>query len=74
MSPPSSGGICEQIMKMIEPTIFLKWDITVLKAIQVITEAERKLLTETLYLERPRFCKTSVKRVVKISIYCKQNE
>jgi hypothetical protein len=49
--------VCEQIMKMIEPLIFLKWDITVLKAIQVITEAERRTFDRnSLGIE---FCKTS---------------
>jgi gamma-glutamyltranspeptidase/glutathione hydrolase len=32
MSPPSSGGFClNQIMKMIEPLILLKWGTTVLR-------------------------------------------
>jgi gamma-glutamyltranspeptidase/glutathione hydrolase len=46
MSPPSSGGIClSQIMKMIEPLIFQMGHNSV-KAIQVITEAERRAFAD----------------------------
>jgi len=43
MSPPSSGGIClAQIMEMIEPYDLEEYGLNSLKAIQVITEAERR--------------------------------
>lgn len=57
MSPPSSGGIClAQIMKMIEPYDLDKFGHNSLKAIQVITEAERRAYADrSFYLGDPDF-------------------
>ncbi len=51
MSPPSSGGIClAQILKMIEPFDIKQFGHNSEKAIQVITEAERRA-----YADRSKF-------------------
>lgn len=51
MSPPSSGGVClAQIMTMIEPFDLHKYGHNSVKAIQVITEAERRA-----YADRSHF-------------------
>ncbi len=57
MSPPSSGGIClAQIMKMIEPFDLSDYGPNSLKAIQVITEAERRAYADrSYYLGDPDF-------------------
>ena len=57
MSPPSSGGIClAQIMKMIEPYNLSSYGHNSLKAIQVITEAERRAYADrSYYLGDPDF-------------------
>lgn len=57
MSPPSSGGIClAQIMEMIEPYDLDKYGPNSLKAIQVITEAERRAYADrSFYLGDPDF-------------------
>lgn len=57
MSPPSSGGIClAQIMKMIEPYNLDKYGHNSVKAIQVITEAERRAYADrSFYLGDPDF-------------------
>ena len=57
MSPPSSGGIClAQIMKMIEPFNLSEYGHNSLKAIQVITEAERRSYADrSYYLGDPDF-------------------
>lgn len=57
MSPPSSGGIClAQIMKMIEPFPLNEFGHNSLKAIQVITEAERRAYADrSFYLGDPDF-------------------
>jgi gamma-glutamyltranspeptidase/glutathione hydrolase len=50
MSPPSSGGIClAQIMKQIEPYPLKDYGHNSLKAIQVITEAERRTYADRSY-------------------------
>ncbi len=50
MSPPSSGGVClAQIMKMIEPFDVSQYGHNQLKAIQVITEAERRAYADRAY-------------------------
>ncbi|EMQ94309.1 Gamma-glutamyltranspeptidase [Xanthomarina gelatinilytica] len=50
MSPPSSGGIClAQIMKQIEPFPLKDYGHNSLKAIQVITEAERRTYADRSY-------------------------
>jgi len=57
MSPPSSGGIClAQIMKMIEPYNLDEFGHNSIKAIQVITEAERRAYADrSFYLGDPDF-------------------
>ena len=57
MSPPSSGGIClAQIMKMIEPFDLQKHGHNSEKAIQIITEAERRAYADrSYYLGDPDF-------------------
>lgn len=51
MSPPSSGGIClAQIMKAVEPYPLSDYGHNSLKAVQVITEAERRA-----YADRSQF-------------------
>jgi gamma-glutamyltranspeptidase/glutathione hydrolase len=57
MAPPSSGGIClAQIMKMLEPFDLDDFDHNSIKAIQVITEAERRTYADrSYYLGDPDF-------------------
>ncbi len=57
MSPPSSGGIClAQILKLIEPFPLKKYGHNSVKAIQVITEAERRAYADrSFYLGDPDF-------------------
>lgn len=57
MSPPSSGGIClAQIMKMIEPYDLDDYGHNSIRAIQVITEAERRAYADrSFYLGDPDF-------------------
>lgn len=57
MSPPSSGGIClAQIMKMIAPFELENYGHNSVKAIQVITEAERRAYADrSYYLGDPDF-------------------
>jgi gamma-glutamyltranspeptidase/glutathione hydrolase len=57
MAPPSSGGIClAQIMKMIEPYDIKSYGHNSLKAIQLITEAERRAYADrSYYLGDPDF-------------------
>ncbi len=57
MSPPSSGGIClAQIMEMIEPFDLNEFGHNSVKAIQVITEAERRAYADrSFYLGDPDF-------------------
>jgi gamma-glutamyltranspeptidase/glutathione hydrolase len=65
MSPPSSGGIClNQIMKMIEPYDLTKMGHNSMKAIQVITEAERRAYADRNYfLGDPDFVKLPLKEM-----------
>jgi gamma-glutamyltranspeptidase/glutathione hydrolase len=72
MSPPSSGGIClNQIMKMIEPFDIAQMGHNSVKAIQVITEAERRAFADrNSYLGDPDFVKLPVKELLD-SIYMK---
>jgi len=65
MSPPSSGGIClNQIMKMIEPFDLSKMGHNSMKAIQVITEAERRAYADRNYfLGDPDFVKLPMKEL-----------
>lgn len=57
MSPPSSGGVClAQILKMIEPYDIKGYGHNSTKAIQVITEAERRAYADrSFYLGDPDF-------------------
>jgi len=57
MSPPSSGGIAlAQILKSIEPFDLPKYGHNSIKAIQVITEAERRAYADrSFYLGDPDF-------------------
>ena len=59
MAPPSSGGITlQQIMKMIEPYPIAKYGANSEKAIQLITEAERRAYADRNYfLGDPDFIK-----------------
>jgi gamma-glutamyltranspeptidase/glutathione hydrolase len=65
MSPPSSGGIClNQIMKMIEPYDLAEMGHNSTKAIQVITEAERRAYADRNYfLGDPDFVKLPLKEM-----------
>jgi gamma-glutamyltranspeptidase/glutathione hydrolase len=65
MSPPSSGGIClNQIMKMLEPYDLAKMGHNSMKAIQVITEAERRAYADRNYfLGDPDFVKLPLKEM-----------
>jgi gamma-glutamyltranspeptidase/glutathione hydrolase len=65
MSPPSSGGIClNQIMKMIEPYNLAEMGHNSMKAIQVITEAERRAYADRNYfLGDPDFVKLPLKEM-----------
>ena len=66
MSPPSSGGIClNQIMKMIEPFDLGQMGHNSVKAIQVITEAERRAYADrNSFLGDPDFVKLPVKELL----------
>ncbi|MEZ7506030.1 gamma-glutamyltransferase [Flavobacterium sp. Arc2] len=66
MSPPSSGGIClNQIMKMIEPFNLAEMGHNSVKAIQVITEAERRAYADrNAFLGDPDFVKLPVKELL----------
>lgn len=66
MSPPSSGGIClAQIMKMIEPYDLYEFGQNSVKAIQVITEAERRAYADrSFYLGDPDFVNIPVKDLI----------
>lgn len=59
MSPPSSGGIClAEIMKAIEPYELDKFGHNTVKAIQLITEAERRAYADrSFFLGDPDFVK-----------------
>ena len=76
MSPPSSGGIClNQIMKMIEPYNLSKMGHNSLKAIQVITEAERRAYADrNYYLGDPDFVKIPVENLLRPSYLKKRME
>jgi len=66
MSPPSSGGIClNQIMKMIEPYSIAEMGHNSVKAIQIITEAERRAYADrNYYLGDPDFVNIPIKHLV----------
>ncbi|MCF7559984.1 gamma-glutamyltransferase [Sabulilitoribacter multivorans] len=66
MSPPSSGGVClAQIMKMIEPYNLSEYGHNSVKAIQVITEAERRAYADrSYYLGDPDFVEVPIKNLI----------
>lgn len=66
MAPPSSGGIClNQIMKMIEPFNLAEMGHNSVKAIQVITEAERRAYADrNAFLGDPDYVKLPVKELL----------
>lgn len=66
MAPPSSGGIClAQILKMIEPYKLQDFKHNSVKAIQVITEAERRAYADrNYYLGDPDFVQIPVKKLL----------
>ena len=72
MSPPSSGGIClNQIMKMIEPFDLSTMGHNSEKAIQLITEAERRAYADrNFFLGDPDFVILPVKELID-SVYLK---
>ncbi|NNF30523.1 MAG: gamma-glutamyltransferase [Flavobacteriaceae bacterium] len=57
MGPPSGGGVClAQIMKMLEPYPIAEYPHNSVKAIQIITEAERRAYADrSYYLGDPDF-------------------
>ncbi len=66
MAPPSSGGVClAQIMKMIEPYDLASYGHNSEKAIQVITEAERRAYADrSHYLGDPDFVDIPVNTLI----------
>ncbi len=66
MSPPSSGGIClAQIMNGIEPYDLKKYGHNSTKAIQVITEAERRAYADrSFFLGDPDFIKIPLETLI----------
>ncbi|PKP26381.1 MAG: gamma-glutamyltransferase [Bacteroidetes bacterium HGW-Bacteroidetes-2] len=69
MSPPSSGGIClGQILKMIEPYNIASYGHNSEKAIQIITEAERRAYADrSFYLGDPDFVDVPTERLLENS-------
>ncbi|WP_428742853.1 gamma-glutamyltransferase [Tenacibaculum sp.] len=66
MSPPASGGIClAQIMNGVEPFDLNKFGHNSTKAIQVITEAERRAYADrSFYLGDPDFVKIPIETLI----------
>ncbi|TDQ29900.1 gamma-glutamyltransferase [Tenacibaculum caenipelagi] len=66
MSPPASGGIClAQIMNGIEPFDLDKYGHNSTKAIQVITEAERRAYADrSFYLGDPDFVEIPIETLI----------
>ncbi|GAB5400267.1 MAG: gamma-glutamyltransferase [Aureisphaera sp.] len=66
MSPPSSGGIClAQILKSVEPYPLSEFGHNSTKAIQVITEAERRAYADrSYYLGDPDFVSIPVDTLI----------
>ena len=66
MSPPASGGIClAQIMKMIEPYPIDEYGHNTVKAIQVMTEAERRAYADrSFYLGDPDFVDVPMEELI----------
>ena len=66
MSPPSSGGICNaQIFKALEPFDIASYGHNSVKAIQLITEAERRAYADrSFYLGDPDFIKIPIDTLI----------
>lgn len=66
MSPPSSGGIClAQILKAVEPFDLDEYGHNSVKAIQVITEAERRAYADrSHFLGDPDFVKIPMETLI----------
>jgi gamma-glutamyltranspeptidase/glutathione hydrolase len=66
MSPPSSGGICNaQIFKALEPYNIASFGHNSTKAIQLITEAERRAYADrSFYLGDPDFVKIPIDTLI----------
>jgi gamma-glutamyltranspeptidase/glutathione hydrolase len=66
MSPPSSGGICDaQIFKAIEPYNIASFGHNSVKAIQLITEAERRAFADrSFFLGDPDFVKIPIDTLI----------
>lgn len=66
MSPPSSGGVCSaQIFKALEPFNIASLGHNSLKAIQLITEAERRAYADrSFYLGDPDFVKIPIDTLI----------
>ncbi|MCF6167575.1 gamma-glutamyltransferase [Lutibacter sp.] len=66
MSPPSSGGICiAQIFNAIEPYNIVSFGHNSVKAIQLITEAERRAYADrSFYLGDPDFVKIPIDTLI----------
>ncbi|MEP2937347.1 MAG: gamma-glutamyltransferase [Gilvibacter sp.] len=66
MSPPSSGGVClAQILKMVEPYDLKGYGHNSTKAIQVITEAERRAYADrSFYLGDPDFVDIPIETLI----------
>eukprot|EP01090_Pellita_catalonica_P023037 TRINITY_DN921_c0_g1_i11.p1 TRINITY_DN921_c0_g1~~TRINITY_DN921_c0_g1_i11.p1 ORF type:complete len:560 (+),score=134.14 TRINITY_DN921_c0_g1_i11:18541-20220(+) len=66
MSPPASGGIClAQIMNGIEPFDLDKYGHNSTKAMQIITEAERRAYADrSFYLGDPDFVEIPIKTLI----------
>lgn len=76
MSPPSSGGIAlAQMMKMIEPYNLSEYGHNSLKAIQVITEAERRAYADrSFYLGDPDFVTVPNEKLINTDYLSKRME
>lgn len=76
MSPPSSGGICDaQIFKALEPFDIASYGHNSVKAIQLITEAERRSFADrSFYLGDPDFVKIPIDTLISASYVQKRME
>ncbi|MBT8317164.1 MAG: gamma-glutamyltransferase [Lutibacter sp.] len=66
MSPPSSGGVCNaQIFKALEPYDIASYGHNSAKAVQLITEAERRAYADrSFYLGDPDFVKIPIETLI----------
>ncbi|MFD1294455.1 gamma-glutamyltransferase [Lutibacter holmesii] len=74
MSPPSSGGVCSaQIFKALEPFNIASLGHNSLKAIQLITEAERRAYADrSFYLGDPDFVKIPIDTLISTTYVSKR--